>query len=306
MTWFQADDAHNSHRKVAALETDFPFEVYMLAHGVWTKAGVDCAHRRSGEITLAQLVRLTGCPQALRVTLRNACNALVVSGLWDAIGDDTFSFHNWELYNGTAEEKKTGNAERQQRLRDRRKAKRNGVTLRVTPVTIVTESNGSSPHLTSSSPHRMSEERAREESSEKPKNTNRFGADELAEAIDAELRGHGAGSFGQMLPGNVAHHASSVLAFFRRESEIQGRPPGELVRESVADYLASDYVKSRKSKTVGMKQWFEDPGRNTPWNRKKELQKQLTPRQDQAVWRLENNAMLYDDDESILREMGLL
>lgn len=152
----------------------------------------------------------------------------------------------------------------------------------------------------------VSELRARAESSEQPKTTSRFGADELAEAIDAELRGHGAGSFGQMLPGNVAHHASSVLAFFRRESEIQGRPPDELVRESVADYLASDYVKSRKSKTVGMKQWFEDPGRNTPWNRKKELQKQLTPRQDQAVWRLENNAMLYDDDESILREMGLL
>lgn len=306
MTWFQIDDAHNSHRKVARLETEFPFEVYMMAHATWLKAGVDCAHRRNGDITFVQLVRLTGCPQALRVTLRNACNALVDVELLDAVDDDTFTFRNWELYNGTFEQKKSGNAQRQQRFRDRKSVTNNASALRVTPVTLVTQSNASSPHLTTTSPHRMGETHAREAQPERPKAKSGFGADELAAAIDAELREQGAGSFGQMLPGNVAHHALTVLAFFRRESEIQGRPPDELVRESVGDYLASDYVKNRKSKTISMKQWFEDPGRNTPWNRKKELQKRLTPEQDEAVWRLENNAMLYDEDRPILKEMGLL
>lgn len=302
MTWFQADDAHNSHRKVAALETDFPFEVYMLAHGVWTKAGVDCAHRRSGEITLAQLVRLTGCPQALRVTLRNACNALVVSGLWDAIGDDTFSFHNWELYNGTAEEKKTGNAERQQRLRDRRKAKRNGVTLRVTPVTIVTESNASSPHLnlTTPQPHlgltagvrsaHASEAEGRisepfedapqstqivktSEGSGHPENTPQRGAvfDEhsVAECISTVMRTiGGVGSYDSIyVTGTHRQYVHDVVRYFRSEADHVGDTPRQLCCESVAHYLESDFVQDmKKTGRVSMTAWFKDPASNAPWS----------------------------------------
>lgn len=98
----------------------------------------------------------------------------------------------------------------------------------------------------------------------------RFDQNDLTAVVSAELREAKAGSYPADIP--LGTHASEAIAaarYFVAEGERLGRPPNELCRESVRDFIASPFaVEQRRSKgSLSMTQWFREPSRNAPWAR---------------------------------------
>lgn len=98
----------------------------------------------------------------------------------------------------------------------------------------------------------------------------RFGANDVAAVVSAELDAAGAGSYPADIPlGTHQSEAIAAASWLRGQAQRTGRPAAELCAESVRDYLRSDFARKQRDKSgsVSMTQWFREPARNAPWAR---------------------------------------
>lgn len=89
MPWFRVDDGWHSHPKVVP--------VPLAARGLWVTAGTWAADQLTDGFVPQAMLRAWGA------TSRHA-EALVAAGLWTRSERDGFQFHDWSVYNPTADE----------------------------------------------------------------------------------------------------------------------------------------------------------------------------------------------------------
>jgi 5-methylcytosine-specific restriction endonuclease McrA len=99
MTWFKIDDGFWSHPKVLELSDE--------AVALWVRAGSYCAGHLTDGVVKRGTLRLLGAT-------RDAATELVLAGLWDIDGE-TWTFHDWDVYQPTRQQVEATRASDQRR-----------------------------------------------------------------------------------------------------------------------------------------------------------------------------------------------
>lgn len=292
MSWFAVDDGLNHNDKWAELLVRFEWDVSALATAVWLRAGSACARRKEPSFTKAQAVVLVaGTP---RDKVYDALSALVDVGLVEE-SNGLFLFINWDKYNGSEEARRAAEAERKRLSRAKLSADCPALSADIPDTSQdrpVTSRGPASPSPSPSpSPKQETPNLALAETASPSRTVFEFWQKET---------GHEHSKFdvkrkrlveARLKEGYTVEQLCDAIRACVKDPWYRGKNDRNKVFDSL-NMICRDAAKVDELLAL------------LPKNAKPK--NELTPRQDQAVWRLENGAMLYDDDADILKEMGLL
>ena len=114
MPWFKVDDSFHSHPKVMELSVE--------AVGLWTLAGTWCANYLTDGVIKESVLHRFGRTSA---NVRELCDELVNSGLWDEISEGIFQYRDWADYQPVKADVESEREAARERMRQVRAQKKN-------------------------------------------------------------------------------------------------------------------------------------------------------------------------------------
>lgn len=113
MPWFKVDDAFHSHPKVMELSVE--------AVGLWTLAGTWCANYLTDGVIKESVLHRFGRTSA---NVRELCDELVKSGLWEAVDEGVYQYRDWADYQPVKDDVEAEREAARERMRQVRARKK--------------------------------------------------------------------------------------------------------------------------------------------------------------------------------------